>query len=94
MNEDKSTRYHRLRRRADLLGTALAGVVLLGLSFSGGAHRLRELSAAVSQWGPGGFDDALTVAVMTVSLVILLQVVEFPFALYQGHMASASALND
>jgi len=43
LNEDKSTKYHRLRRRADLLGTALAGIVLLGLSFTGGAHLLREL---------------------------------------------------
>ena len=85
MNEDKSTKYHRLRRRADLLGTALAGIVLLGLSFTGGAHRLRELSAALAQWVPGGFDDALTVAVLTVALLLLLQAVEFPFALYQGH---------
>ena len=35
MNEDKSTRYHRLRRRADLMGTALAGVVLSALIWVG-----------------------------------------------------------
>jgi len=54
LNEDKSTRYHRLRRRADLLGTAAAGVFLLGLLLWGGAHRLRELAAAMAQWAPAG----------------------------------------
>ena len=86
MNEDKSTRYHRLRRRADLLGTASAGVVLLGLVLTGGAHRLREASAAVSQWIPGGLDDAMNVAVMTILVILILQAIEFPCAFYQGHL--------
>jgi STE24 endopeptidase len=86
LNEDKAAKYHRLRRRADLLGTALAGVVLLGLSFGGGSHRLRELSAAITQWVPGGFDEAMTVVVLTIMLIVILQIVEFPFAYYQGHV--------
>lgn len=86
MNEDKSTKYHRLRRRADLVGTVAAGVVLLGLSLTGGAQRLRELSAAVTQWAPGGFDEALTVAVLTLMIVLILQAIELPFAFYQGHL--------
>lgn len=85
MNEDKSTRYHRLRRRADLLGTAAAGVLLLGLAWSGGAHRLRELAAAIAQWVPG-FDDGMTVIVLTILLILILQIVELPFAFYQGHL--------
>ena len=68
MNEDKSTRYHRLRRRADLLGTATAGVVLLALALSGGGIRLRELGAAIAQWIPGGLEDAWTVVVVTILL--------------------------
>lgn len=86
MNEDKSTRYHRLRRRADLLGTASAGVVLLGLVWGGGGLYLREKAAAVSGALPGGLDDAMTVIVLTVALGLLLQAVEFPFAFYQGHL--------
>jgi STE24 endopeptidase len=86
VNEDKASRYHRLRRRADLLGTASAGVVLLGLVLSGGSHRLRELAAAITQWLPGGIDDAMNVVVLTIVLVLVLQVVEFPFAFYQGHL--------
>jgi STE24 endopeptidase len=86
LNEDKSTRYHRLRRRADLLGTAVAGVLLLGLLLLGGAHRLRELAAAVAQRLPGGLEEPMTVVVLTILIVLVLQIVEFPFAFYQGHL--------
>ena len=85
MNEDKSTRYHRLRRRADLLGTAAAGVVLLGLTVSGGSHRLRELAAAISQWVPDRLNDALMVILLTILVMLVMQIVELPFAFYQGH---------
>ena len=86
MNEDKSTRYHRLRRRADLLGTAIAGVVLLAVALSGLSQRLRESAAAVVQWIPGSQEEAWTVVVMTILLVMVLQIVELPFAYYQGHL--------
>lgn len=86
MNEDKSTRYHRLCRRADLLGTAAAGVVLLALLVSGAGSQVRELAAAVSSFISAGFDDAVTVAVYAVMLMILLQVIEAPFAFYQGFL--------
>lgn len=85
MNEDKATRYHRLRRRADLLGSAVAGVVLLGLTVSGGGHRLRELAAAISQWVPEHLNDAVMVILLTVLVMLILQLVELPFAYYQGY---------
>ena len=66
------------------MGTAVAGVVLLGLLLGGGAHKLRELSAAITQWLPGGLDDAMTVVVMTMALIVILQIAELPFAYYQG----------
>jgi STE24 endopeptidase len=84
LNEDKATRYHRLRRRADLLGTAAAGVVLLGLVISGGAHRIRELAAALSQWVPERLNDGVMVLVVTIVVMLVLALVELPFAYYQG----------
>jgi STE24 endopeptidase len=86
VNEDKSSRYHRLRRRADLVGTAVAGVVLLALILSGGSLFLREKAAAVSSFLPGGLDDAMTVVVLSLALWLVLQAVELPFAFYQGHL--------
>lgn len=47
---------------------------------------MRELAAAVTQWLPGGFDDAMNVVVMTILLVVILQIVELPFAFYQGYL--------
>jgi STE24 endopeptidase len=65
------------------MGTAVAGVALLVLSFGGG-HRMRELAAAVSQWVPG-IEEPLTVAVVTTMVFLLLQGLELPFAFYQGY---------
>ena len=86
MNEDKATRYHRLRRRADLLGTAAAGVVLLALSLTGGSARLRELGAALSQWVPERYNDAVMVLLVTIVVMLILAIVELPFAYYHGHL--------
>ena len=85
MNEDKATRYHRLRRRADLLGTASAGVVLLVLAASGASHRVRELAAAISQWVPEALNDGVMVVIVTMLLMVILAIVELPFAYYHGY---------
>jgi STE24 endopeptidase len=84
-NEDKSSRYHRLRRRADIAGTAVAGLTLLVLILSGGATKIREFAYGVSSMVlPAGVEEAAAVVLMTLAVVILLQVVEFPFTWYQG----------
>ena len=86
LNEDKATRYHRLRRRADLLGTVTAGVVLFGLAATGASHRLRELGAALSQWLPESLNDAVMVVVVTILVMLILAIVELPFAYYHGYL--------
>lgn len=86
LNEDKATRYHRLRRRADLLGTAAAGVVLLALSLTSGSARLRELGAALSQWVPERFNDTVMVMLVTMLVMLILALVELPFAYYHGYL--------
>ena len=86
MNEDKATRYHRLRRRADLLGTATAGVVLLTLAVTGGSHRLRDLAAALSQWLPERANDIVMVMLATILVMLILAIVELPFAYYHGFL--------
>jgi STE24 endopeptidase len=86
LNEDKSTRYHRLRRRADLLGTASAGVVLLSFAVTGGGLRLRELAAALSQWVPERVNDIVMVMIATILVMLILAIVELPFAYYHGFL--------
>jgi STE24 endopeptidase len=85
VTEDKSTRYHRLRRRASLAAAVAGDLVLLLLVVSGAAVRLREGVQAVSgTLLPAGFDEAATVVLLTLLVIFLLQVVELPFSWYQG----------
>jgi STE24 endopeptidase len=85
VNEDKSTRYHRLRRRADVGGTALAGVVLLVMAISGASVRLREgLQSVAGALVPAGLDEPMAVVLVTLAVLAILQAVELPFSWYQG----------
>lgn len=85
MTEDKSTRYHRRRRRADFAGTVLVGGVLLLLSFSGAAVALRGGLEWLAAWMPAPFGALTAAAVFIVFLVALVHAIELPFAWYQDH---------
>jgi STE24 endopeptidase len=82
-NEDKATRYHRLKRRAELLSTLTAGLFLLTLLVSGAALYLREVASFLGM-NVLFFEEAATVAAFAVILGILLHIVELPFAYFQG----------
>jgi STE24 endopeptidase len=84
VTEDKATVYHRLRRRAEIGGTAAAAVMLLALAATNGAVRLREVASSTGQLTPG-FEEAVTVAVSALLLFGLLALLELPFAFYQGY---------
>ena len=79
MTEDKSTRYHRLKRRADILDLGWSAVLLVGLLLTGGAQRLRDIAHAVT----GGHLYA-SVAGVVVAIAILHALVSFPLAIYSG----------
>jgi STE24 endopeptidase len=84
VNEDKATRYQRRRRRADLLSLlALAALLIVTLA-TGLSFKLRELGAALGMATPE-WEEAVTVIGYTVALFLLIQVVELPFAFYQGY---------
>lgn len=84
MNVTKASRYHQLRRRADLLGTLATGTVLLGLVMSTLPLALRELLSMVAGTVPAPWTDAVTAALMAAVLSLLLAIVGLPFAYYQG----------
>jgi STE24 endopeptidase len=83
VNEDKATRYHRLKRRADVLGTLAAGALLLTLLVTGGGLYLREVASFFGM-NVLFFEDAATVVAFALIVTILLHLVELPFAYYQG----------
>lgn len=84
MNVTKASRYHQLRRRADLLGTLLTGAVLLALVMSTLPVAMRELLSMAAGMVPAPWDDAVTAALMAAVLSLLLTIVGLPFAYYQG----------
>jgi STE24 endopeptidase len=85
LNEDKSSRYHRLRRRAEVCGTAAAGLLLLWLLLSGYGSYLREVASFTSE-KMAGYEEVGTTFSYGVILFVLLQLTDAPFAFYQGYV--------
>ena len=78
-NEDKSARYHRLRRRTSLLDTTVQTVLLLTLVLSGASSAIRTIIESV-------FGTSLVPLVTSYVLVIaaLSELLHLPFAFYRG----------
>jgi STE24 endopeptidase len=83
-NEDKATRYHRLKRRSEVLSTLAAGLFLVTLLLSGAGLYLREVASFVGMAIERGWEEPATVAVFALVITVLLHLIELPFAFYQG----------
>lgn len=88
MNEDKATRYHRLRRRASLLALAAAGALLAsavwggwGRALAGAAEAVLRAAGVPPAWWPWA-----SVAGVVLGLAALAEVVALPSAWYLGHV--------
>jgi STE24 endopeptidase len=81
MNEDKSIRYNRLKRRATLLSLAWNAVLFAVLSLTGYSRALRDAAAAILSRSPG---PALVVVSYVVLLSLLNEVGALPIAFYSG----------
>jgi STE24 endopeptidase len=78
-NEDKATRYHRLRRRAGFLSAAVATLSLLLLFVSGLSVSLRATAATLT--GDSFFG---TVLLYVLVIAILHELIQLPLAFYEG----------
>jgi STE24 endopeptidase len=78
-NEDKATRYHRLRRRAALSGTVLGALFLFLLLVSGASAALRDAAARAA-----GGSFAGTLILYVVAVALLHELLQLPLAFYQG----------
>lgn len=84
MNEDKSTRYHRLKRRFTLLGLAWRASLLAVLSWTGLSAALRDATAAVSAVVAPSAIPLSTVVLYTLVLLVLNELGSWPLAYYGG----------
>ena len=79
MNEDKSSRYHRLQRRASIASTVLTVALLIAFVVSGASAALRDYAASVA-----GASFVPTLVMYGVLLALLNEAIGLPFAFYQG----------
>ena len=77
MNEDRATRYHRLKRRASVVSMAWSAVLLAGLLATGGTLALRRLAE-----GAGG--TVVAIAIYVCLLFLLNEAVSLPLSFYSG----------
>ena len=85
MNEDKSTRYQRLKRQASVVSLAAGIIVLAGLVWTGGHVALRDaaeaLAPATMPWRVGAI-----VFLYVVFLSLVNEIVTLPIAFYSGFL--------
>jgi STE24 endopeptidase len=82
VNEDKASRYHRLKRRTSIASLAWSVALLTGLLGTGASAWLRTVAASASAGVPGGWNNAAIVAVYVTSLVLLNEIGSLPLAYY------------
>jgi STE24 endopeptidase len=85
VNEDKATRYNRLKRQVGIASVVWSVVFLLALVVSGGSAMLRDASEAVaSTVVSGAWTRGITVVVYVCFITLLNEVGSVPLAFYGG----------
>ena len=85
MNEDRATRYHRLKRQASVISLAWGVLLLAGLLIAGTSADLRDISTAASaRIVPHGWVPGVTVLVYVALLVIVNEIASVPVGFYTG----------
>ena len=84
MNEDKASRYHRLKRTTGILALVWSAVLLGGLLITGASVGLRGLA---DKWAPAGWWHATAVVAIDVTLLSLInELVSLPLSFYSGFL--------
>jgi STE24 endopeptidase len=85
VNEDKATRYQRLKRRASVVSLIASLLFLGGLIVTGWSAALRDLAeAAAGRLASGALHAAATVLCYVVLLAIVNEAIGLPLAFYSG----------
>ena len=85
MNEDKATRYHRLKRRASLLALAWSILFLAAMLSSGASMALRAGADSAARYlASDPWTSGLAVVVYVVGLAVIHELGSLPIAFYSG----------
>ena len=83
MNEDRATRYHRLKRRALVLSLAWSAILFTALLVTGASLQLRETAERTAS-AIGRSSPAVVVILFVAGLILLHEAGSFIIALYSG----------
>jgi Zn-dependent protease with chaperone function len=86
VNEDKATRYHRLKRRTSVVSVVWSVVLLGGLVATGWSAALRDLAGAWAGDAPPALHSVAVVLIFTVLLSLLHEAAALPLAFYSGFL--------
>jgi STE24 endopeptidase len=85
VNEDKASRYHRLKRQASVISLVWAVVLLGGLLATGWSGAIRDAAgAAAGRVAPASWRPGLTVLGYVVLLSLLNEIGSLPLGFYSG----------
>jgi STE24 endopeptidase len=86
VNEDRASRYHRLRRRAALVSTTVGVAALVGLVATGASTLLAAWAAGISSGLPWPARPVLAILLVAGAIALGWELLSFPFALYRGFL--------
>ena len=85
MNEDKATRYHRLKRTTGIAALSWSVVLLAVLILTSGSMALRDIAEAAAAWMvPPVAGPAVAVIVYVILLTLVNELGSLPLAFYSG----------
>ena len=86
MNEDKATRYHRLKRQASVVSLLWSVALLTGVLWSGWTLTLRSLAESAAPYAGSGFSRMTAIVVYVCLLTLLNEIGGVPIAFYSGFL--------
>jgi STE24 endopeptidase len=87
VNEDKASRYQRLKRHASIAALVWSVLLLGGLLASGASARLRDAAAALaSRMAPEPWQPGLTVLCYVVLLTLINEIGSLPLGFWSGYL--------
>jgi STE24 endopeptidase len=84
VNEDKASRYQRLKRQASVVSLLWSVFLLAGLTATGWSAALRDAAARLADHGPASWNTAVTVLGFVVLLSIINEIAALPLGFYSG----------
>jgi STE24 endopeptidase len=86
VNEERSARYHRLKRRAAVLSTMAGGVWLAALVTTGASVALARVAAAAGAAAPRPLTHTVAVVVFVILAAAGWEILSFPFIFYKSFL--------